>query len=538
MKHEQDQTQAATQVNAHQHESTTPRAAARSALDTLEHDLTRRLGNIAEELAERAPELHAAAEQCRTGVSALIDDVRKTAADALSSDASVSERRWGLSSGPAPANRVIDAVNDFVSRVLDQCERLADDVSARLDAGSAPAVDWFSAATERVEGVVRDFENVLVIEAMRANAAEREALEMGDVTPSDGSLADQQLSEQQREVIDAATARIIADRGHREPVTLASYPDPSAERGALDHVASFVDGAVRGDFSEDSSTAATVGRILGGLHPAADIRDIAAAVDHVREGKEGAGRDLVIAAVGAIPFGGDAAKALTRGLRDTIEEGIDGLRSTTVRRVGDEAREQAVKAGAEGTAARTARWQPVSVESRLPREPAAPGLGESMIKSDKQSGLNVDVAVQSHEDKTLFREGSGRDVQSAHMVNSSSLKLLSNSSAEDLTQYVRDKALTVLMPREIHKAFDDNWKREAHRLLAEARAKGLPETVSVADWERILNAAADAVPELKGRTADTMHVLIRHELYQTLGLSPETRLAIPFSRNAKDLVKK
>jgi hypothetical protein len=538
MKHQQDQTQAATLANGYQHESTTPMAAARSALDTLEHDLTRRLGNIVEELAERAPDLHAAAEQCLTGLSALIDDVRKTATDALSVDASVSERPWGPSSGPAPANRVIDAVNDFVSRVLDQFERLADDVGARLDAGSAPAIDWFSAATERVEGVVRDFENVLVIEAMRANAAEREALDKVAVIPSDGSLADQQLSARQREVIDAAKARAIAGRGHREPVTLASYPDPSAERGALDHAASFVDGAVRGDFSEDSSAAATVGRIVGGLHPAADIRDIAAALDHLREGKDGAGRDLVIAAVGAVPLGGDAAKAITRGLRDTIEEGIDGLRSTTVRTVGDEARERAVKAGAEGTAARTAMWQPISAESRLPREPAAPGLGESMIKPGQRSGLNVDVAVQRHEDKTLFRQGSGRDVQSAHTVNSSSLTLLNKTSAEDLTRYVRDKALTVLMPTEIHKAFDGNWMKEAHRLLAEARAKGLPETVSVADWERILNAAADAVPELKGRTADTMHLLIRHELYQTLGLSPEARLAIPFSRKAKDLVKK
>lgn len=151
---------------------------------------------------------------------------------------------------------------------------------------------------------------------------------------------------------------------------------------------------------------------------------------------------------------------------------------------------------------------------------AAAGLGEAMIKDGKKSGLNVDVAAQEHRHKTDYREGSGRQVQSAHMVNSSSVK--------DVAGYARERALTVLLPAKQHKAFDDYWKAWARDKLDKAKP-GEDVRVSVAEWEKVLNDALDSVPELRGRTADTMSFMIRVELYQTLGLKPDQLIRLPYS---------
>jgi len=148
----------------------------------------------------------------------------------------------------------------------------------------------------------------------------------------------------------------------------------------------------------------------------------------------------------------------------------------------------------------------------------SPGLGEQMIKAEKRSDLDVDLAAQAHRHKTKYREGSGTDVESAHMVNSSSVR--------DLPNYKRDSALTVLLPKKQHKAFDDYWKKWARKRKANAKP-GEDVRVTVAEWEKILNDAADSVPELSGRTADTMSFMIRTELYQTLGLKPDQLLRLP-----------
>ena len=142
-----------------------------------------------------------------------------------------------------------------------------------------------------------------------------------------------------------------------------------------------------------------------------------------------------------------------------------------------------------------------------------------MIKDEKKSGLNVDLAAQEHGQKTHFRKGSGKDVQSAHMVNTSSVR--------DVAGYVRDRALTVLLPRKQHAAFDAYWKKWALERVEKAGGKEVK--VTVAEWERVLNEAAQSVSELRGRTADTMSFMIRHELYQTLGLKPDQLIRVPFS---------
>jgi hypothetical protein len=146
----------------------------------------------------------------------------------------------------------------------------------------------------------------------------------------------------------------------------------------------------------------------------------------------------------------------------------------------------------------------------------APPLGESQIKPSLRSGLNVDAAVQEHNVKSAFREGTGKAVQSAHMIPS--------SATEDIVNYSRGKALTVLMPRESHAAFDAGWMSWARAQVAAGRTQ-----VTVEEFLQVLDTAAEAVPNLRGRTSDTMSWLFHIEAYKTLGLKPTDLLRIPFS---------
>ncbi len=54
--------------------------------------------------------------------------------------------------------------------------------------------------------------------------------------------------------------------------------------------------------------------------------------------------------------------------------------------------------------------------------------------------------------------------------------------------------------------------------------------MKVSEWERILVQGADAVPALKGRTADAMAFMIKTELYITLGLTPDQHIVVPMAK--------
>jgi hypothetical protein len=246
-----------------------------------------------------------------------------------------------------------------------------------------------------------------------------------------------------------------------------------------------------GDFNQGEST--WTGSIINvgiGMIPivgqVADARDTAAAVIKVwdKPTSASAWAGLGMAIVGWIPVLGDAAKGATKVGRQVSTK---------------------IGQNADTVIAKT----------------AAPGLGEQLIKEEKRSGLNVDVAAQEHRHKSDYRKGSGKDVQSAHLVNS--------SSVSDVPGYLREKAVTVLLPTKQHKAFDDYWKAWARRQLAKAKP-GEEVRVTVAEWEKVLNSAIESVSELRGRTADTISFMIRTELYQTLGLKPDQLIRVPFSK--------
>lgn len=239
-----------------------------------------------------------------------------------------------------------------------------------------------------------------------------------------------------------------------------------------------------GDFHEGQSTwTGTLTNVVVGVIPiagqVADARDTAAAVKKVwsqpTSGWAWAGLGMAI--IGWIPLLGDAAKGGTKVVRKAA--------------------------------------------TKVETKSAASGLGEQLIRQEKRSGLNVDVATQEHRHMADYRLGSGKDVESAHLVNSSSVR--------HIDDYMRDKALTVLLPKKHHRAFDDYWKKWARKKIADAKP-GEEVRVTVKEWEHVLNEAIESVPELRGKTAGTMSWMIHMELYQTLGLKPGDFIRLPFSK--------
>jgi hypothetical protein len=133
----------------------------------------------------------------------------------------------------------------------------------------------------------------------------------------------------------------------------------------------WVDGVVLGDFSEEESWWKVTGQVLLGLVPyagqVADIRDIAANIKGVAEGKDGAWLNLGLAGIGIIPLFGDLAKGGVRLGRQAAKEGVEaGL---------DASRKVATEAGTGG--AKTADAIPRG--NRLPR---TKGKWESGVPGD------------------------------------------------------------------------------------------------------------------------------------------------------------
>jgi hypothetical protein len=84
----------------------------------------------------------------------------------------------------------------------------------------------------------------------------------------------------------------VASAGVRDVEPTPAPASPEAAKRSAEGWASFWEGVWGGDFSENDSWSKTAGQVLVGLVPylgqAADVRDTAAAIDGVRQGKEGA----------------------------------------------------------------------------------------------------------------------------------------------------------------------------------------------------------------------------------------------------------
>lgn len=129
---------------------------------------------------------------------------------------------------------------------------------------------------------------------------------------------------------------------------------PPAENRDEEGIGAFFEGVVAGDFSDDQSWSATVGRVIGGLNPLADARDIAAGIYNVATGKEGAWVDLGAATLGAVPIIGDGAKAAIRVGRRALREGAEEGAERVVREGAEELTGETAERIARETAERQA----------------------------------------------------------------------------------------------------------------------------------------------------------------------------------------
>lgn len=140
---------------------------------------------------------------------------------------------------------------------------------------------------------------------------------------------------------DPATVSAEIDRqlyGTAAPATARTISTPAAAATSEEGVGSFLDGAVRGNFSDNTSWSATGGQVVVGFVPVlgqiADARDTVASIGQVARGEEGGWLNLGASVVGWVPGVGDGLKAAIRGGSHVAEAGADVAR--TAARQGDE----------------------------------------------------------------------------------------------------------------------------------------------------------------------------------------------------------
>lgn len=109
--------------------------------------------------------------------------------------------------------------------------------------------------------------------------------------------------------------------------------------GTEEGVGSFVAGAIAGDFAENDSFSAIAGQTVVGLIPIAgqiaDVRDMAAAIRGVAQGRDGAMLNVGIAAIGFIPgldFLKGGSRVGRRALREAAEESVQGVTKAGLKR--------------------------------------------------------------------------------------------------------------------------------------------------------------------------------------------------------------
>ncbi len=160
---------------------------------------------------------------------------------------------------------------------------------------------------------------------------------------------------------------------------------------------------IAGDFSDKSSTGAFAGRIIGGLNPAGDVRDIAANSKDAAEGKPGSYVGLGGAVLGTIiPGVGDAGKAVIRGNKEAIAEGAEALLKTadeaataTVKTAEEQAAEQAAKAAAERAAQVTKRYDEIAASGHAVQRH---GEGITEVQLDERAMYGKDPITGTTDD--------------------------------------------------------------------------------------------------------------------------------------------
>jgi hypothetical protein len=114
----------------------------------------------------------------------------------------------------------------------------------------------------------------------------------------------------------------------------------------------------------------------------------------------------------------------------------------------------------------------------------------------------------------------GSDVESAHVLPQAIGKLLPG--------YSPGKAITFLLPPDVHAAFDRGW------IPAWERAKASPTGVTAQDAYWMIRSAIHNVPDtlMTPNTKGALEMQLGHEMFTTLGLSPDSYIVPPAAPGA------
>lgn len=274
-------------------------------------------------------------------------------------------------------------------------------------------------------------------------------------------------------------------------------------------VASFISGALYGDFAENDSWSAIAGQAVVGFTPlgiVADIRDTAAAVGNFVDGRPGSSLELGLAIVGFIP-GGDILKSLGRTARRSASS-LDNIADAAIRADIDESLDQALRRLDEpghemfersGEFIDAHPYRSTRRQRRLWETQRTRGIPEGR-RIPQRRGIDDVVTGATHE--------------AMHIGPQSLLR--------GLPGYNERSALAVLYNRTKHRAFDAFWQRSFRRLIREGR-----ENVSVREARRIMHEAIDESGSFSPETARSLKDMFDDEVYNQLGLLDDDLLRIP-----------
>jgi hypothetical protein len=153
---------------------------------------------------------------------------------------------------------------------------------------------------------------------------------------------------------------------------------------------------------------------------------------------------------------------------------------------------------------------------------ARPQLGR-VVKQAQEAGFmrginpgSVDLAVQEHSSAPTVRRAlgvTGKDVESAHVAPTSMMEIVSG--------YKRGKALTVLLPEQTHKFFDNQWKSWARNQQGK--------TITAGEAYNVIENAIETTPGLTFRTKATLTWKLFDELFIHHGLKWSDEVRLPWS---------
>jgi hypothetical protein len=235
-----------------------------------------------------------------------------------------------------------------------------------------------------------------------------------DSAPATSRWGDQPSGSGYREAFDSAAARLGTrdatavsaelDRQLYAAAPIAPAPTPTPAPGNdSEGIGSFVEGAVLGDFGNNSSWSATAGQVAVGFVPIvgqiADARDTIASLGQVIRGEEGGWLNLGASVIGWVPGVGDAAKAAIRGGSNALDAGSEVAQGVARQAddVGDAAR--GVDAGAPKPDVTPPKLDPVaetSLRTGIPEDKIREILATPKPDRPAPSTYMSDAKIRAH----------------------------------------------------------------------------------------------------------------------------------------------